>query len=261
MKLFVDKVVIGELVIHQGLEYLEKQRIAGKVASGALKLLKDSLVTENNLIKLNKLAEEYIIDNGCYPTFKGYKGFPNGVCISVNKELVHGIAKDYNLVEGDLVSFDLGCTYDHTIADTAITTIYGQNKNKKVVELVNACKESLDECIKWIKIGKRLGVIGKSISKTAKKYGFYVVANYGGHGLQPDKPHCAPFVSNRGYDDEGIRICGGMSIAIEPMFVMREPVLKVSEDQWTVIANDLCAHFEHTIYVHDSGEVEVVTDG
>jgi methionyl aminopeptidase len=241
--------------------WLEKQRVAGRIAAETLLLL-EGLVkdkTTKSLIELNAIAEEYITKHGGISTFKGYHGFPAGVCISVNKELVHGIPKNYVLQEGDLISFDLGVTIEGAIADTAITCIFGQAKNSLHEKLVRATEEALMAGIAAVKVGDRLGVIGQAIAKSAKTNGFGVITNYGGHGLDWDTPHAAPFVENKSDNTKGIRIQPGLSIAIEPMLVIGQIATKTQDDGWTVATPDIGAHFEHSIYVHED-HVEIISD-
>lgn len=241
--------------------WLDKQRVAGRIAAETLKLLEDLVKnkTSHSLIELNQIAEDFIAKNNGVPTFKGYKGFPAGVCISVNKELVHGIPKDYTLVDGDIVSFDLGVTIEGAIADTAITCIFGEPKSEKLNLLIKATEESLMAGINAIQVGKRLGVIGQAISKCAKNYGFNLINNYGGHGLDWNVPHAPPFVENKSDETKGIRIQPGLAIAIEPMFVLGSTVTTTLNDGWTVVTPDLSAHFEHSVFVHED-HVEIITD-
>lgn len=240
--------------------WLDKQRVAGKIAAKTLSMLKTYVdnKTELSLLELNNIAEKFITEAGGTPTFKGYKGFPAGVCISVNKELVHGIPKDEKLQEGDVVSFDLGVTFQGAIADTAITCIYGQPKSPMHVSLIQATEEALNRGIAAVGVGKRLGAIGFVISKFAKGKGFGVVDKYGGHGLDWNIPHAAPFVANKSAQDEGIRIQKGLSIAIEPMLTLGSNSTKTLDDGWTVVTNDIGAHFEHSIFVHDD-HIEILT--
>lgn len=269
MKLNVPKGSFTEssLITLKDQEWLDNQRVAGRVAAGALLLLESEVKqgTTKSLLELDKLAETYIRDNGCTPTFLGYKNFPNSVCISVNKNLVHGTCTSYQLRDGDLVSFDLGATKHGCVGDTALTIIYGQPKSAKHVELVKATKEALVLAIASIKIGARLGIIGQIIYACARKYGLSVVDNYGGHGLDTASdgtaiPHSSPFVSNRSTENEGIRIAAGLVIAIEPLFVIGSSnKTKTLEDGWTVECDNICAHEENTVYVHGD-HVEIITD-
>jgi len=242
-------------------DWLEKQRVAGRIAAETLLLLEGFVKgrTFHSLLALNEVAEHYITKNGGTATFKGYKGFPAGVCISVNKEMVHGIPKDIVLDDGDIVSFDLGVTYQGAIADTAITCIFGTPKSERHVTLVKATEESLMKGIEAIQVGSRLGVIGQAISKHAKTYGFGVINNYGGHGLDWDVPHAPPFVENKSDETRGIRIQPGLAIAIEPMLVLGSTSTTTLSDGWTVVTPDLSAHFEHSVYVHED-HVEIITD-
>jgi len=193
-------------------KWLTYQRVAGKIAARTLVALQNEVAnkTTKSLVELNEFAEKIIADAGGIPTFKGYKGFPAGVCISVNKQLVHGIPSDYKLQDGDLVSFDLGVTIEGAIADTAITCIYGEPKSSQHATLVRATEEALMKGIAAVQVGKRLGAIGHAISKCAKGYGFGVITNYGGHGLDWNTPHAAPFVENKSEPERGIHIQPGL---------------------------------------------------
>lgn len=241
-------------------DWLVKQRVAGKVVADSLSILQ-KLVEEGTTLtalELNNMIEDYIKEQKCSATFKGYKGFPAGVCISINKELVHGIPKDYHFQEGDVISFDLGATYEGAIADSALTCIYGKPKSDQHVRLIKATEEALMAGIAAIKVGNQLGCIGNAISKCAKSYQFALVTQYGGHGLDWNVPHAAPFVSNKGEVDEGIRIQSGLAIAVEPMLVIDSSSTRVLDDGWTVVTHDVGAHAEHSIFVH-SDRVEIIT--
>ena len=240
--------------------WLDKQRQAGKIVAQTLCLLEKLVLekTTKSLIELNSIAEDFIIKSGAVATFKGYKGFPSGVCISVNKELVHGIPKNYLLQDGDVVSFDLGATVDGAIADSALTCIYGDPKHESHIKLINTTEECLMRAIQSIEVGKRLGTIGNAIYKCAKKNGFGVITNYGGHGLSWNSPHVSPFVENKAELNSGVRIQPGLAIAIEPMLVLGSTNNRVLSDGWTVVTDDIGAHFEHSVFVHENS-VEIIT--
>lgn len=243
-------------------DWLEKQRIAGKITAGALLLLESEVKqgTTKSLLELDKLAETYIRDNGCTPTFFLYKGFPNSVCISANRQLVHGIPTDYHLQDGDVVSFDLGATYQGTIGDSALTCIYGRPKSQQHIKLIQATEEALMKGIEAIQIGKQLGCIGEAIYKSARSNGFSVINNYGGHGLDWNVPHAPPFVANKSTANEGIRMMPGLTIAVEPMLTTGSVKTWTDKDGWTVWCEaEMSAHFEHTIYIHEN-RVEIITD-
>lgn len=239
--------------------FLERQRKAGKCVGKALSTINSMIASHTpnlSLLDLEQKAAEIINENHCLPTFKGYKGFPSVICLSVNKELVHGIPSKYILKDGDVVKFDLGATFEGAIADGAATAIYGSSSH---AHMVSTCKEALDNAIKSIQVGKRIGCIGYVISKTAAKHRYGVITAYGGHGIEENVPHASPFVPNKSQPTEGIRIQPGMVLAVEPMFSVRPAELKIANDGWTVVANEVCAHFEHTIFVHPDS-VEVITD-
>jgi len=252
----------SNLIKLKGKDWLDKQRIAGKVAAKTLLLLQELVQkkTTKSLLELDKIAEEFIVANGCKPTFLGYRGFPNSSCISINQQLVHGIASNYVLQDGDTVSFDLGATYEGAIADTAITCIYGKAKDARHLKLIAATEEALMKGIEAVKVGDQLGVIGKAISQCVKGRGFNIIQTYGGHGLEWEIPHAFPFVANKADVDEGIRIMPGLTIAIEPMLTDGSTKTWVDQDGWTVWCEaSASAHFEHTIFVHED-HVEIITD-
>ena len=253
----------SELIPLHNQTWLSNQKVAGKCVASILKSINNliSQKTPNlNLLDLEQEAYKQLKEFNCEPTFLGYKGFPSCICISVNKELVHGIPKNYIIKEGDIIKFDLGATFNGAIADAAATAIYGKEKSIFHKEMVETCREALLNAIKVISVGKQLGVIGNAISKTVKKGPFGLVTEYGGHGLDVNNPHALPFVPNKSQPNEGPRFQNGMTIAIEPMFVLGSTVeTKVDSDGWTVIANDVTSHFEHTIFVEDN-KVLIITE-
>ena len=171
---------------------------------------------------------------------------------------MHGIPDDTVLDNGDVVSFDLGATYEGAIADSALTCIFGPPRDPKHVELVKATEEALMRGIQAIAVGKRLGCIGNAISKYVKSTGFGLVHNYGGHGLDWNTAHAAPFVSNKAEVTEGIRIQPCLAIAIEPMLTIGSPTTRTLADGWTVATPDIGAHYEHSVFVHQD-RVEIIT--
>lgn len=251
----------NDILVCRDQQWLEKQRVAGKVVAGALSLL-ENLVKEKTkltLLELSKIAEDFIIQNKCTPTFKGYKGFPEAVCCSVNKQLVHGIPGNNCLQEGDVVSFDLGATFEGVIADSANTLIYGEAVSKEHINLINTTREALYAAINKIKIGSQLGVIGDTIYKIGKRNGYGVVHHYGGHGITENNPHCFPFVSNKDEINNGIRFQPGVTIAIEPLFVLGgDNFTYTGNDGWTVLTRNISCHMEHTIFIHED-KVEILT--
>lgn len=244
-------------------DWLERQQIAGKCVAGVLRTLHTMISDKLPNLSLKDLEAEAMLQiesANCIPTFKGYKGFPGAICLSVNKQLVHGIPSDYILQDGDVVKFDLGATYKGAIADAAATTIYGTPKSKQHVELINMCREALYQGINAIKIDKQLGCIGFAIHKyVTSRSRFGVITNYGGHGIDENAPHAPPFVANKARYNEGPRIQSGLSIAIEPMLVIGDTKTKTKKDGWTVTTLDIGAHFEHSIFVAED-KIHILTE-
>ncbi len=259
MRVSQQEFVLGNIVNIHHQDWLEKQRVAGKITAQTLSLLESYVnsKTDLSLLELNKIAETFIYDNHCTPTFKNYKGFPYGVCCSVNKVLTHGMPSDYYLKEGDLISFDLGATFQGAIADSALTCIFG-TPNPNHLKLVQATKKSLELAIQAIIPGIQSGIIGNTIYKYAKSQGFYVITEYGGHHISWNMPHAPPFVSNKSELNTGIRLMPGMTLAIEPLLAIGSSNTRTLEDNWSVVTTDMSAHEEHTIFIHQD-HVEIIT--
>ena len=251
----------SNLITLKDYDWYQRQWLAGRCVAGILRTL-NQMVREKipnlNLLDMQAEAVKQLETNGCTATFKGYKGFPGAICLSVNKQLVHGIPVDYVLQDGDIVKFDLGATYEGAIADAAATAIYGEPKSAQHVELVDACRNALNVAIKAVAVGKQLGCIGNAIHHYAKSTRFGLVTEYGGHGIDENTPHAPPFVSNKSPANEGVRIQPGLTIAIEPMLVIGEPKTRIIDDGWTVVTPDVGVHMEHTIFVHED-RVEIMT--
>lgn len=244
-------------------KWLENQRVAGRCVSTVLnwfiKTVEDK-PAKLSLLDLEAGAKQKISElSGATPTFLGYRGFPGAVCLSVNKQLVHGIPSDYILTDGDIVTMDLGVTYHGAIADAAYSCIYGEPRFQEHARLLEECRRALGLAIETVKIGSRLGAIGHTISRHAAQCGFNVIVDYGGHGLDENKPHAEPFVPNRARQNDGVRIQRGMTIAIEPMFVIGDTKTKISDDGWTVMTEGMGCHFEHTLFVDDH-KTHIITE-
>ena len=238
-------------------EYFEKLKFSGMVAAKCLKIFKhlvDVKTPNLNLLDIEAECVKIIAKHDCYPTFKGYNGFPGNVCLSVNKALVHGIPVDYVLKDGDVVTLDLGVhTECGVIADAAVSAIYGEPKHPDHPRMLSCCKVALQKAVEAIKVGKQLGCIGNAIYHHVKSSGFKLIVDYGGHGIDRHKPHSQPFVPNKSKINEGIRIQSGLSIAIEPMLVIGSNKTNRLSDNWTVEAKDIACHWEHSVFVKEDG--------
>lgn len=267
MKLSQNSFNNNQLIKLHDNEWLKNQRIAGKIAAKTLVMLEGFVKnkTFHSMLALNDVVEKTVIEAGGTCTFKNYKGFPGNLCISINQQLVHGIPDDTVLSEGDIVSFDLGVTYQSSISDTALTCIFGTPKSNKYVELINTTKESLTKAIQSISVGKKLGCIGNAIYKHARGKGFSVVETFGGHGISSSKegvgiPHAVPFICNKSELNEGVRAAAGMSLAIEPLLTTGSTKTRVDKDGWTVWCDaEISCHEEHTIFIHED-HIEIITD-
>lgn len=248
-----------QLIILHDEEWLAKQRIAGKCVAAALEaaesFIKDGYPT---LIDIENICKEQFDKHNCQAAFLNFKGFPSSVCLSVNNQLVHGIPSNYKIKDNDVIKIDLGANYNGAIADSAITILKNCD-NKKYHELTNTCYNSLINAIKNIKIGDQIGKIGYCINHIVKSTNFGLITNYGGHGIENNKPHAPPFIANKSQKNSGIRIQEGISLAIEPMLTLSQDTeTKVSSDGWTVLTKSVSVHFEHTLNFNKNN-VEIIT--
>lgn len=200
-------------------------------------------------LKLDNIAEEFINANNAKAAFKGYKNFPNSLCISVNEEVVHGIPGNRELKEGDIVSIDCGVLKDGWFGDSAYTFTVGEVK-EEILKLLQVTKESLYKGIENAVVGKRLGDICYAIQEYNHSHGYSIVREMVGHGVGK-KLHEEPEVPNYGKKGNGILLKEGLVLAIEPMINMGKKEVKQSSDKWTIFTADRMpsAHFEHTVAV------------
>jgi methionyl aminopeptidase len=234
---------------------LELMRKAGQVAGAALNEVARFIVPGVTTKELDRIAEKFIRKIGAVPTFLGYRGYPASICTSINEEVVHGIPGNRKLKIGEIISIDLGATVDGFVGDTAATFAVG-DISKKAQELLFYTKKSLEETIKLMVPGNRLGDIGACVQAVVEPRGFGVVREFVGHGIGRQM-HEAPAVPNYGTAGTGVRFEPGLVLAIEPMVTAGDYAVQVLKDGWTVVTKDgsLAAHFEHTIAVTEAGPV------
>jgi methionyl aminopeptidase len=235
-------------------------RESGKILAHVLSYLSSKAEAGMSTKDLADLAKQELKATGGQPTFLGYQGFPDVLCVSVNDEVVHGIPRRSKIIKsGDLVSLDFGVTYQGMITDGAITTIVGQAKSKEATRLVNVTRDSLMGAIKVIHDGVRVGDISNAVQGILDEAGYGIVRDLVGHGVGHDL-HEDPNIPNYGKKGAGPQLFSGMTIAVEPMATMGSHEIRVNEDNWTVRTDDgsLSAHFEHTILITDTG-AEVLT--
>ncbi len=207
---------------------------------------------------LDKIAEEYIRDNGGLPAFKGYGGFPNTLCTSVNDEVVHGIPSQYVLKEGDIISIDCGVILDDWYGDSAYTFAVGEIK-QEIRRLMEFTRQSLEEGVREAVAGNRVGDISWAVQSKAESGGYSVVRELVGHGLGR-KLHEPPEVPNFGKRGTGPKMEKGLVICIEPMINLGKKETFQMKDGWTIRTADgkPSAHYEYAVAI-DRGNADVLT--
>jgi methionyl aminopeptidase len=237
---------------------IEIMRKAGRLVAKSHELVRNHIKPGVTTKELDQLVEEFLRSQNAIPTFKGYGGFPFSICASVNEEVVHGFPSSRKLVEGDVVSIDIGATFEGYVGDSAKTFYVGEVEGEKR-RLVEATKQSFYEGIKFAKTTYRLSDISHAIQQYAESQGFSVVRDYVGHGVGKNM-HESPQIPNFGRPGKGPRLQEGMVLAIEPMINAGTYHVKVLDNDWTVVTVDgkPSAHYEHTVAITD-GEPELLT--
>lgn len=237
---------------------IELMRKAGELVSLTHKYLKPFIKPGISTRELDRLAEEFIINHGGVPSCKGYEGFPNSLCISVNDEVVHGIPGKRKLKNGDIVTIDMVIGYHGYQGDAAWTYMVGKISDEKKY-LMEHTKRSLYEGLKQVKVGNRIGDISNAIEEYAKAHKLGVVKELVGHGIGTEM-HEAPDVPNYGKKGTGVKLKEGMTICIEPMLTLGSADIGILDDDWTIVTQDgsPAAHYEHTVLVTKDG-YEILT--
>jgi methionyl aminopeptidase len=208
---------------------------------------------------IDEVAEQRVREAGAVPAFKGYHGYPATVCVSVNEQVVHGIPSSKRpLVEGDILSIDMGAKLDGFYGDCAVTVPIGR-VSPEAASLLKVTEEALFRGIDAVKPGARVSDIGAAVQQHVEAHGFSVVREFVGHGIGTSL-HEEPQIANYGPAGRGPRLAEGMVLAIEPMVNVGKPAVKVLSDGWTAVTRDgsLSAHFEHTVAVTRDG-CEILT--
>lgn len=232
----------------------ESSLLVSRTHAEVAKVIRPGITT----LALDKIAEEFIRDNGGVPAFKGYNGFPFSLCISPNEQVVHGFPGKYELKDGDILSVDCGVVKNGWYGDSAYTFAIGEVK-PQVLQLLKVTKECLYKGIEMAVAGKRLGDVSEAIQAHAEKHGYSVVRELVGHGIGKSL-HEAPEVPNYGKRGSGIRLQEGLVIAIEPMINLGKKGIRQGSDGWTITTADRMpsAHFEHTVAVKE-GKADVLS--
>ena len=227
---------------------------AGRITGEALLVARDMVRPGISTYEIDQAIRRYIEKCGAVPTFLGYGGFPASACISVNDEVIHGIpSKKRILREGDIVKIDTGATYKGYVGDSARTIPVG-NVSDEAKKLIEVTRNSFWKGVEALQIGNRLGDVGHAIDSLVVENGFSTVRRYVGHGIGTEL-HESPDVPNFGTAGRGIRLCAGMTLAIEPMVNVGTFEVKEMPDGWTVKTLDgsLSAHYENTVALTNDG--------
>ena len=232
----------------------ESNLLVGKTLGELAKWIAPGITT----LKLDKIAEEFIRDNGAVPGFLGYAGYPNTLCVSVNEVVVHGIPSNYTLRDGDIVSVDCGVVKNGFNGDSAYTFCVGE-VDEKVKALLRTTKESLYVGIEQAIEDNRIGHISQAIQEYCERRGYSVVREMTGHGIGK-KLHEEPAVPNYGRRGVGPLLKNGMCIAIEPMIYLGIRNIVIERDGWTCRTKDRqpSAHFEHTVAIRN-GKADILS--
>ncbi|MDD5431920.1 MAG: type I methionyl aminopeptidase [Candidatus Omnitrophica bacterium] len=232
---------------------LRMMKKSGEILSLVMEELKKFVKIGITTGQIDDLAQELIVKKGAKAAFKGYNGYPATVCTSINEEIVHGIPGPRVLLEGDILSLDLGVNLEGYFSDAAITIGIGRvgSKEKKLIDVT---KKALEIGIKEARVRNYLGDISYSIQNYVERNGFSVVRQFVGHGIGV-KLHEDPEIPNFGRKGFGPQLKSGMVLAIEPMVNMGSWESEILENGWTAVTKDgsLSAHFEHTVAVTEDG--------
>ncbi len=233
-------------------------RQAGRIIATVMGILTRQVVLGMETEELDVIAARELIRLGAKPSFKGYRGFPANLCVSVNDEIVHGIPGKRILHEGDIVSLDLGAIFAGFQGDAAVTVGVGKI-SPQAKKLMETTEGALKAGIAAAYPGARLGDISFAIQNYAESRGYSVVREYTGHGIGREM-HEEPQIPNFGLPGAGPVLKKGMTLAIEPMVNIGDWRTRVGDNHWTVFTADgsLSAHFEHTIAITDA-EPKVLT--
>ena len=237
---------------------IEKLYSAGQIVKETLLLVEEYIKPGVTTIELDQIAEKFIRSKKAIPGFKGLYGFPATLCVSIDDEVVHGIPKDRELKNGQIVSIDVGSIYEDFYGDHAKTFVVGDTSDEKK-KLLDVTRECLMIGISQVRVGNRIGDIGYSIQEYAESHGYGVVRDLVGHGIGKNL-HEEPQVPNFGKKGTGSMIENGLCLAIEPMINMGDYNVYTKSDKWTMCTVDgkPSAHFEHSIAFIDN-KVKILT--
>jgi len=246
------------MIIIRSPREIEQIRKANVVVAEVLERLRTLVVPGVTTDELDGISEDIILSKGAVPAFKGYRGYPKTLCVSINEEVVHGIPNKRKLKEGDIVSIDVGTNLHGYFGDAAITLPVGE-VHPEAQRLLAVTEKALSIGIGMAKVGNRLFDISHAVQAWVESNGFSVVRDFVGHGIGKSL-HEDPQIPNFGPPNQGPRLEKGMIFALEPMVNEGTYEVRVLDDGWTVVTADgkPSAHFEHTIAITD-GQAEILS--
>lgn len=246
------------MIVCRSQSEIEKLRRVNQLVGRILAELREMAAPGITTADIDAVAETRVREAGADPAFKGYHGYPATVCASVNEQVVHGIPSTRKLVEGDVLSIDMGAKLEGYFGDCAVTVPIGR-VTPEAASLLRVTEESLFCGIAAVKPGSRVSDIGAAVQQHVEAHGFAVVREFVGHGIGTSL-HEEPQIANYGPGGRGPRLAEGMVLAIEPMVNAGKAAVKVLSDGWTAVTRDgsLSAHFEHSVVVTRDG-CEILT--
>ncbi len=246
------------MITRKSREEIATMRRAGRVVAEVLALVGEQLRPGVSTATLDALAEAHIAEAGATPSFKGYHGYPSCICISIDREVVHGIPGDRIIREGQVVSVDAGAIVDGWHGDAARTFIVG-DVPQATTDLVETTRRALEAGVAAARVGNRIWDVSAAVEDVALPHGYGIVRPYVGHGIGTAM-HEEPQVPNYRTKLRGIELVPGICIAIEPMLTLGSADVETLADGWTVVTRDgsVAAHWENTIAVTENGP-EVLT--
>lgn len=239
-------------------DQIKTMMMAGRITGEALLRARDAVRPGISTYELDRIVRESIEKAGAKPSFLGYAGFPGSACISINDEVIHGIpSKKRFLEEGDIVKLDVGAFYKGFHGDSARTVPVGK-VSEEALRLIQVTRDSFFAGLDMLKVGNRLGDVGAAIDGLVRQNGYSTVKRYIGHGVGQEL-HESPDVPNYGTPGRGIRLCAGMTLAIEPMVNVGGEDVREMNDGWTVKTADhsLSAHYENSVALTSEGVINL----
>lgn len=241
-------------ILLKSAEEIQILQEANQIVALTLAMVRRNIEPGISTLQLDKLAEKFVQKKNAVPAFKGYRGFPGSLCVSINEQVVHGIpSKKVKLREGDIISIDFGVKYKGFYGDAAITVPVGiidENTEK----LIAVTRTSLQKAIAQVQSGNRISDISLAVQEYVERNGFSVVRQFVGHGIGQNL-HEPPEIPNYVRKERSPKLMPGMVLAIEPMVNAGKADVKILKDGWTVITADKkpSAHFEHSVAVTENG--------